>query len=115
MRVWMIRILIALTAVAAAVMIAGAAAPPSPDDVCVRRLKRLTFLMRMYADDYDNRLPPIRTSADIRRYLESYVGGYSPTHPWLPDEEPDRKGPIFFCPATKLLYAMNPTASGQDI
>jgi hypothetical protein len=105
-----------LLAGVAVVLVVGGASPPSPDDVCVRRLKRLTFLMRMYAEDHDNRLPAVRTSADIRRHLETYVGGHSESHPWLPEEEEaDRKGPIFVCPVTQRPYQMNPAMSGKEI
>jgi hypothetical protein len=101
---------------AAATALAIAAAPkPGADEVCARRLKRLTFLLRMYAEDYDNRLPPITKATDLRRYLEPYVGGSSPAFPWAPEEEPDRKGAIFVCPATRLPYELNPELSNVDI
>jgi hypothetical protein len=115
MNVSIVRATAVLMAGTAVVLLAGAASPPTPDDVCARRLKRLAFLMRMYAEDYDNRLPPVRTSADIRRYLQAYVGGYSPTYPWQPEELADRKGPIFVCPLTKLPYEMNPATTSLDI
>jgi len=101
---------------AAATVLAAAAAPRrDANRVCISRLERLAFVARMYAEDYDNRLPPIKTAADVKRYLQPYVTGNSPTHPVPPEIQGDQRGPIYFCPATGLAYGPNPALSGMEI
>jgi prepilin-type processing-associated H-X9-DG protein len=87
----------------------------NPDDVCMRRLEHLAFALRMWAEDWENRLPPVQTPTQLKDYLSSYVLGESPAHIYEPDEESDRRGPIFFCPVTNEPYELNPSVSGLEV
>jgi prepilin-type processing-associated H-X9-DG protein len=86
-----------------------------PEDVCRRRLEHLAFALRMWSEDWDNRLPTVQTPSQLRDYLSSYVLGTSPAHTYELDEESDRQGPIFSCPVTGEPYQLVPEVSGLEV
>jgi prepilin-type processing-associated H-X9-DG protein len=86
-----------------------------PEDVCRRRLEHLAFALRMWCEDFGNRLPPIQTPTQLQDFLSSYVLGTSPAHTYEPDEESDRQGPIFSCPVTGEPYELIPGVRGLEV
>ncbi len=72
-----------------------------PNQTCISRLKQLTFALRMYSEDYDGRLPPMKKSAQAEGPISAYVRFKS--------------RPIFACPVTKAPYRLNAALSGKLI
>jgi hypothetical protein len=79
----------------------GAAPAAAPDSACAGRVRQLSFALRMYSEDYDDRLPPMKTAAQVEGPLSAYVRY--------------RDRPIFACPVTKVPYQPNPAVSGRLI
>lgn len=92
-------------AVAAAVLLAvavmtfslaTAAADPA---ACSKNLKSLSMAVMMYAQNYDNTLPPMKNTVQLQRSLLRYV----------------KNRAIFNCPVTKAAYAPNPALHCKEL
>ena len=72
--------------------------PPTPPatDESVKNLKQLGTALMMYAQDYDERLPPMKDYAKTQKVLLPYVKDMS----------------VFINPVTKEPYRENPALSG---
>jgi prepilin-type processing-associated H-X9-DG protein len=76
----------------------GSAATDKPGQESLVHLERLGIALRMYAQDYDETLPPMQTPAAVKKALYLYV----------------RKNDVVFLdPRTSQPYEPNPSVSGK--
>jgi prepilin-type processing-associated H-X9-DG protein len=66
---------------------------------CVSNCKQLAMGMLMYAQDYDEKLPPMKTSAKFQKAVMPYI----------------KNAKIFLCPATQKPYALNATLNHKSM
>jgi hypothetical protein len=68
--------------------------------ICVSHLKQLTVSLLMYTEDWDEKLPPMHTAADIQNRIQPYI---------------KKNRNLLLCPVTKKPYMPNAALSGKPI
>jgi prepilin-type processing-associated H-X9-DG protein len=77
----------------------GGAVLPNNEAACLSNVKMLTLATIMYAQDYDEVLPPMNNYQTFRTVIYPYIGSNWPFH----------------CPATGLEYTINSALSGVSL
>lgn len=75
---------------------------------CQENLKKLGTALLMYAQDYDGKLPPMKTQQQVQSRVHLYL-----VDARIRPRDPAQADPFFSCPETQKPYQLNAAMSGK--
>jgi hypothetical protein len=91
-------LLVAGTMIALPLVRAQQSGQPDNNTRCLSNAKQVALAALMYAQDYDERLPPMKSAAQTQNLLNPYL----------------KNKTLFTCPATQKPYVFNTRLSGMN-